>query len=151
MKIISNNIKIKQGYGSLLFGATIDHAVKVLGRPSYIEEIEGLDDDTTMAYMYDDAYLVAFFEGIDNKVLTIMETRDPDATLFGKQVFKFNEIEIHQLMKDKGYQELETEMLTWDGKRMTFEDGNIDFYFENDQLTSVNWGIMYGEDNFPSN
>lgn len=151
MKIINNEIKIKQGYGSLLFGATIDHAVNVLGHPSHIEEIDGLDDDTTMAYMYDNSYLVAFFEGIDKKVLTIMETRDPDATLFGKQVFRFNEIEIHQLMKDKGYQELETEILIRDGKRMTFEDGNIDFYFENDRLTSVNWGIMYGEDNFPSN
>ncbi|MCF8231197.1 MAG: hypothetical protein K9J27_03330 [Bacteroidales bacterium] len=148
MKTITKEIKIKQGYDSLFFGVSIDHAVNLLGHPNHIEEIEGLQDDTSMAYMYDNAHLVAFFEGSDNKVLTILETRDPEALLFGQEVFKLNEVQIHQLMKDKGFQELETEMLIWEGKRMTFEDANIDFYFENEKLISVNWGSMYGEENF---
>lgn len=142
MKAITNEIKIRQGYGSLFFGSSIDYAVNVLGIPDHIEELEGLDDDTSMAYMYDGNHLIAFFEGIDNKILTILETKDPDSTLYGEKVFKMNEIEIHSLMKDKGFHELETEMLTWGGKRMTFEDANVDFYFENEQLSSVNWGMM---------
>lgn len=142
MKAIINEIKIKQGYGSLFFGSSIDFAVNILGIPNQIEELEGLEDDTSMAYMYDDSHLIAFFEGIDNKILTILETKDPDSTLYGEKVFKLNEIEIHRLMKDRGFHELETEMLTWGGKRITFEDANIDFYFENDKLTSVNWGMM---------
>lgn len=142
MKAIINEIKIKQGYGSLFFGSSIDFAVNILGIPNQIEELEGLEDDTSMAYMYDDSHLIAFFEGIDNKILTILETKDPDSTLYGEKVFKLNEIEINRLMKDKGFHELETEMLTWGGKRITFEDANIDFYFENDKLTSVNWGMM---------
>ncbi len=150
MKAITNEIKIRQGYGALRFGSTIDLAVNILGSPDQIEELEGLDDDVSMAYMYDENHLVAFFEGIDNKVLTILETRDPDSRLFGQSVFKMNEIEIHRLMKDKGFQELETEILTWGGKRMTFEDANVDFYFENDKLASVNWGMMLDE-GFTSN
>lgn len=150
MKSITNEIKIRQGYGTLQFGSTIDFAVNILGSPDQIEELEGLDDDVSMAYMYDENHLVAFFEGIDNKVLTILETRDPDSRLFGQPVFKMNEIEIHRLMKDKGFQELETEILTWGGKRMTFEDANVDFYFENDRLASVNWG-MIPEEGFTSN
>lgn len=142
MKTITNEIKIRQGYGPLFFGSSIDFAVNILGNPDHIEELEGFDEDTSMAYMYDSNNLIAFFEGIDNKILTILEIKDPDSTLYGKKVFKMNEIEIHQLMKDKGFQELETEMLTWGGKRITFEDANVDFYFEDDRLTSINWGMM---------
>jgi len=145
MKSITNEIKIRQGYGSLHFGSSIDFAVNVLGTPDHIEELEGLGDDVSMAYMYDDNHLVAFFEGIDSKVLTILETRDPDSILFGRQVFKMDEIEIHQMMKEKGFQELETEMLTWGGKRISFEDANVDFYFEDDKLASVNWGMIPDE------
>jgi len=142
MKAITNEIKIRQGYGSLFFGSTIDFAVNILGNPDQIEELEGFEDDTSMAYMYGGSSLIAFFEGIDNKILTILETKDPDSTLYGEKVFKMDELEIHRLMKDKGFHELETEMLTWGGKRITFEDANIDFYFEDDKLASVNWGMM---------
>ncbi|MDZ7775094.1 MAG: hypothetical protein U5L09_05500 [Bacteroidales bacterium] len=46
-------------------------------------------------------------------------------------------------MKQNGFEELDTEMLTWGGQRLSFEDANMDFYFEDDKLTAVNWGCHF--------
>lgn len=151
MKTTTNEIRIKKGYRTLLFGVTIDSAVSILGKPDEIEELDGLEDDTSMAYIYAKNNLIAFFEGMENKILTILETRNTDSTLFGEKIFDKDEIQIHELMKNNGFQELDTEMLTWGGKRMTFDDANMDFYFENNKLTSVNWGVLLSPADFGSN
>lgn len=151
MNSTTNEIRIKQGYGTLFFGITIDAAVGILGKPDEIEELEGLEDDVSMAYIYENNHLIAFFEGMENKILTILETRDPESTLFGEKIFNKDELQIHELMKNNGFQELDTEILSWGGKRMTFEDANVDFYFENNKLTSVNWGVLLSPADFGTN
>ncbi|MGM0565781.1 MAG: hypothetical protein ACQESX_03380 [Bacteroidota bacterium] len=150
---MSHDLEIlpQKGLGNIVFNNSIDVTVQKLGQPDHIEEIDGLDDENSMAYFYDKYHLIAFFEGLDNMVLTILETKDPNITLFGEKVFDLDENEIHKLMKDHGYEEIDTEMVTWGGKRISFEEANMDFYFENDKLTAINWGCFLGEErNTPS-
>lgn len=137
---ISKEIILKKGIGELSFGSTIDYTVHELGQPNHIEELEGLDDGNSMAYVYDDLHMITFFEGMDSKQLSIIESKDKEICLFGKQIFNMDEIEVHQLMKNNGFEEIDTEILTWGGKRVSFEDANIDFYFEDDKLNAVTWG-----------
>lgn len=150
---MTHNLAIlpQKGLGDILFNSSIDRTVQTLGKPDHIEEIDGLDDENSMAYFYHKHHLIAFFEGFDKMVLTILETKNPDVTLFGKKVFNLDEIGIHQLMKAHGYEEIDTELLTWGGKRISFEQANMDFYFENDKLTAINWGCFVCEEkNTPS-
>ena len=47
-------------------------------------------------------------------------------------------------MKDNGFKELEEE--TEDGElRVTFEDALMDFFFEDDKMTAVSWGVLVDE------
>lgn len=143
--ITDKEIKISKGLDGLQFGKSIDYTVQQLGQPDHIEELEGMDEENSIAYIYDDLHLILFFEGIYDRFLTIIETKDPETTLFGQKVFEMDEIAIHKLMKDNQYEELDTEVLTWGGKRVSFEDANIDFYFEDNQLSAVNWGAFITE------
>lgn len=150
---MAHNFEIlpKKGFRDILFNSTIDTIVQKLGQPDHIEEIDGLDDENSMAYFYNKYHLIAFFEGFDTMVLTIMETKNPDTTLFGEKVFNMDEIEIYKLMKDQGYEEIDSEILTWGGKRISFEEANMDFYFEDNKLTAINWGCFVCEEmNTPS-
>ncbi|MCE3278396.1 MAG: hypothetical protein K0S44_587 [Bacteroidetes bacterium] len=44
------------------------------------------------------------------------------------------------LFKSQNYTLYETEVHEWGEKRLSFDDANIDFYFERDKLTSINYG-----------
>lgn len=143
--ITDKEIKINKGLDGLQFGKSIDFTVQKLGQPDHIEELEGMDEENSIAYIYDEMHLIVFFEGINDRFLTIIETKDPESTLFGQKIFEMDEVEVHQLMKENNFEELETEVLTWGGKRVSFEDANIDFYFEDNKLSAVNWGTFITE------
>ena len=52
--------------------------------------------------------------------------------------------EVVKLMKDNGFKDLEEE--TEDGElRVSFEDALIDFFFEDNAMTAVSWGVLVDE------
>ena len=46
------------------------------------------------------------------------------------------------LLTNKGYKDIDTETHEWGEKRVSFDDAQVDFYFENGELISVNYGIF---------
>jgi hypothetical protein len=44
------------------------------------------------------------------------------------------------MMKDNGYKDMDEDDETWGEHRVTFEDAQIDFYFDDQELTLVSWG-----------
>lgn len=136
------DIKPKAGFGALEFNSSIDYAVNMLGQPDHIEELEGFDDERSMAYIYNNQNLIAFFEGLHSMVLTILETKDPEVTLFGQKVFDMEESAIHELMKANGYVEKDIEETSWGGRRVSYEDADMDFYFGEVKLNAINWGCF---------
>ena len=77
-----------------------------------------------------------FFEG-DNQNLTCIDISNPDITLFGKKIFDLNEKEIVNLMVENKYFEQDVDNEDWGERRVTFNEANIDFYFEDEELQSV--------------
>ena len=64
--------------------------------------------------------------------------------MFGKKVFDLKKADVVKLMKDNGFKELEEE--TEDGElRVSFEDAMIDFFFTEDKMTAVSWGVLVDE------
>ena len=135
-----------KGYGEIPFGMTLDETVKLLNRPNYYEELGDMEEtgNRSIYYEYNDIQTNIYFEGVTKSVVACFETENEAATLFGKKVFELKKADIVKLMKDNGFKELEEE--TEDGElRVSFEDGMIDFFFEEDMLMAVSWGVLVDE------
>lgn len=145
MKNIKPEIKPKEGFGDLKFGITSDQLTTMLGDP---EDVETFDDDgdfKTTILNYWDMGISAFFEGMDNAVLSCLETDIPDATLYGKMVFDLDEDEIITLMEEHGFELAETEDDPDGERRLSYDDALIDFFFHEGELVAVNWGVLVNE------
>lgn len=135
-----------KGYGEIPFGMTLDETVKMLNMPNYYEELGDMEEtgNRSIYYEYDAIQTNIYFEGVTKSVVACFETENEAATLFGKKVFELKKGEVVKLMKDNGFNELEEE--TEDGElRVSFEDGMIDFFFEEDELMAVSWGVLVDE------
>jgi len=129
------DIQIKHGIGIIHFGMPVENVVAVLGEADEVETIDNATDEMTTVLRYRDS-MTLFFEG-DNPTLSCIDITNENATLFGKEVFDLNEKEVVQLMVDNQYFEQDVENEEWGERRVSFAEGNIDFYFEDDELMSV--------------
>lgn len=129
------DIHIKQGIGDIKFDMPVEEVVSIMGKPDDVETIENALDETTTILRYTDM-LTLFFEG-DSPTLSCIDIAEEEATLFGKKVFDMGEKEIVKLMVDNHYFEQDVDNEDWGERRVTFNEGNIDFYFDKDELLSV--------------
>lgn len=132
-----------KGYGEIPFGMTLDEAVKMLGMPNFYEELNDMEEteNRSIYYEYDDLQTNIYFEGITKSVVACFETENENATLYGKKVFDLDQKAVIEMMKAKGFNELEQE--TEDGeRRISFEDALIDFFFDEGGMTAVSWGVL---------
>ena len=135
-----------KGYGEIPFGMTLDEAVKTLGMPDFYEELSDMEEtgNRSIFYEYDELETNIYFEGVTKSVVACFETENTEATLYGKSVFDLTKEEIIDLMKKQGFKELEEE--TEDEElRVSFEDAMVDFFFDEDELTAVSWGVLVDE------
>ncbi len=140
------NFKIEplKGYGELQFGMPIDDVVEILGQPTNQEEIESAyeDDSHVIVLDYDDNDFSAYFEGNETMQLSNFYTFNEKSELFGAKIFDLNKEELVELMKQNGYEVFVEDKE--DGDCITYEDLNIDFYFDNNQLVEVFWECQRG-------
>ncbi len=145
MKKITLEIKPKEGFGELNFGDSSEKLVSILGEAEEMEDIEDEDEFNTIILNYWSQGISVFFEGIEKSVISCFETDNPKATLYGKKVFGLSEKEIINLMKENGFKELETDIEVEGERRVSFEDGMIDFIFEDEELVLINWGVLVND------
>ena len=136
-------INLLKGFGELLFWSTIVEAEKIYGKP---EEIQVLDDsilDTSCTvYHYWDFGFSLFFDNKNFKKISSVEVDNRDAELFEIKIFKLNELQLIDLMKENGYNLSDSEKQEWGEKRISFDDAGLDCYFENGKLVSLNFGVI---------
>ncbi|MDZ7740712.1 MAG: hypothetical protein U5Q03_02915 [Bacteroidota bacterium] len=145
MKALTLEIKPKEGLGELKFGESSEKLISVLGEAEEMEDIEDEDEFNTVILNYWDKGISAFFEGKENSVLSCFEVDNPEISLFGEKVFELSENEIIDLMKKNGYNDIDTDIEENGEKRLSFEDGMIDFFFDDDSLLAVNWGVLVND------
>lgn len=132
---MNHNISLKQGYGDILFDMPVEEVVALLGNPSEVESIDNAEGESTTVLRYDEK-LTLFFEG-ENPTLACIDIYDEEALLFGQEIFDLNEKELVQLMVANKYFEQDVENEDWGERRVTFGEGNIDFFFEDDEMVSI--------------
>ena len=132
-----------KGYGEIPFGMTRDDAVKKLGMPDFYEELSDMEEtgNRSIYYEYDELETNIYFEGVTKSVVACFETENMEATLYGEPVFDLTKEEIIDLMKKQGFKELEEENED-DELRVSFEDALVDFFFDEEGLTAISWGVL---------
>lgn len=148
MKKLKLEIGLLDGLENLKFGESPEKVENALGKPDEVEDIgdEGDEDLSTILWNYDNYGLTVFFEGKNNHVLSCFETDNEETTLFGKKIFPMSEAEIIALMKENGLTQIDSDEEEWGEKRVSFDEALIDFYFQNEKLVTVNWGVFVNED-----
>lgn len=139
-------IKPLKGYGEIPFGMTLDETVRLLNMPDFYEELSDMEEtgNRSIFYEYEEIQTNIYFEGITKSVVACFETENEEATLYGEKVFDLDKETIIDLMKEHGFKELDEE--TEDEElRVSFEDALIDFFFEDDMLMAVSWGVLVDE------
>ena len=127
----------------MMKGMSLDETVKLLGMPEFYEELSDMEEtgNRSIYYEYEELETNIYFEGITKSVVACFETENQEATLYEKPVFDLTKEEIIDLMKKQGFKELEEETED-DELRVSFEDALIDFFFDEDGLTAISWGVL---------
>lgn len=135
-----------KGYGEIPFGMTLDEAAKILGMPDFYEELSDMEEtgNRSIYYEYEELETNIYFEGVTKSVVACFETENIEATLYGEPIFDLTKEEIIDLMKKHGFKELEEEKED-EEQRVSFEDAMIDFFFDEDGLAAVSWGVLVDE------
>lgn len=129
-------IKLKKGLGDIVFGMPVEEIVKLMGTADEVENIDNAADESTTVLRYNDLGLTLFCEG-ENPVLACIDIANEDCTLFGEKVFDLDERELVNLMVKNNITEQDIDDEDWGERRITFNEGNIDFYYDNEELISI--------------
>ncbi len=141
----SLEIKPKTGFGEIEFGEYLDNIVTLLGEAEEIDTIEEDEEMNMLILHYWELGFSVIFEGSAKQIVSGFETDHPDATMFEHKVIGMAEEEIIKLMRENGLTEYETEMEAED-KRISYDDEMLDFYFRDNKLVYVNWGVYVNEE-----
>jgi len=68
--------------------------------------------------------------------------------LLNEKVFQLKEHELIALLKLNGYPLSDSENHEWGEKRISFDDANLDCYYEKGKLVSINFGVSEINNNF---
>jgi hypothetical protein len=139
------DIKIKEGLAGLNFNSTTEDVRKLFGDPVEMEELDNPCDGTleSIVWNYPDMGMNFFFDATAiEPLLCTIESDNIETTLFGKKIFGMKREEIIRFMQDNGFIDMEDDEETWGELRVSFDDGQIDFYFLEEQLTLVSWSCF---------
>ncbi len=128
--------------GDIHFGCSPEVVRAEFGEPEEVEELENAIDGVveSIVWNYPDAGLNFFFDAANGEPsMSTIETDNLETVVFNSKVFNITRDKIITLMKENGYTELDEDDETWGEHRITFDDAQIDFYFNDQQLTLVSW------------
>jgi hypothetical protein len=129
-------IHLKKGLGEVEFGMPVEDIVQLLGTADEVENIDNAADESTTVLRYTEEGLTLFCEG-ENPVLACIDVSNEECTLFGKQVFDLDERALVKLMVENNLTEQDVDEEDWGERRVSFNEGNIDFYFDEGEMVSI--------------
>jgi hypothetical protein len=128
------------GLSNIPFGASMNDIEKILGKAEESEVLDDLDDCSSVVWHYWDQGFSIFFDENNQQLFGCVEIDNENTLLWGQKIFTLSEKQIIDLFKSKNYKKFETEVHDWGERRLSFDDANIDFYFEKNKLSSINYG-----------
>ncbi|MCE9540233.1 MAG: hypothetical protein K8R85_13600 [Bacteroidetes bacterium] len=127
------------GLSSLLFGSSMADAEKIFGETEEVQLIDELENFKTTVWHYWEIGFTLFFDEQNDQLFNCVEIDNSETQLWGIAIFELKEKQIIELFKSKGILLYETEQHDWGEKRLSFDEANIDFYFKQNKLISINY------------
>lgn len=143
------------GFDKVKFGQTKDKVLEILGTPDEIEEDQQYGDtpnEKTTVFYYDELGLSFSFEKEEGYRLMEISFDGTDFVLCGNIRTGMSFDEVMKAVKASDLGEGEEEDVSEfvdsgdDIKVWVFEDTNVDLYFENDILSTIQLGPEFTED-----
>ncbi len=141
MDPISLYVKPNSGLNELRFGAGMEEAEKMFGKPEQTEQLDTEGEYPTTVWHFWSNGFSLFFDHAAQQKFTCAEIDNKNALLWDSHIFEMTEEEIVTLFRTKGFFTIDHETHEWGEKRVSFDDAMIDFYFEKGKLTSINFSI----------
>lgn len=136
-------IKPLQGFCTLNFRLFPPDAESLFGEPEETQTLtdEILDAESYVMHYWESGFSL-FFDNLNERRFSSVEVDNEDTLLFGAKIFSLSEKQIVELMAANGYKLSDSETHEWGEKRLSFDEAGIDFYFENNHLQSINFGLV---------
>lgn len=144
--MLNLEIKPREGLGDILFGEIPENLTKIMGKPESVEDIRTDDDLKTTILSFPEKGITVFLEGLVEPIVSNFDVDNKAATLFGVSIFEKSEAEVKALMEANGYTHFEEDEEEWGERRLSCEDALMDFYFIDEKLQAVNWGVYIKDD-----
>lgn len=155
MKVNIKDVKIGIGLGDIEFGCTKEKLKYLLGEPTEkdIYNASGEEDGyMTESWHYDEQEFSVSFDEEDNWKLTTISSSS-EVTLFkGKSLIGKSMDEVLELLADEDLGENELEDLSDEEvsqKLITFLASSLNLWFEDDELTEIQWGVLWSDEDTP--
>ncbi len=155
MNINTKDIKIGIGLGDIEFGCTKEKLKYLLGEPTEkdIYNASGEEDGyMTESWHYDEQEFSVSFDEEDNWKLTTISSSSEDTIFKGKSLMGKSMEEVLELLADEDLGENELEDMSDDEvnqKLITFLASSLNLWFEDDELTEIQWGILWSDEDTP--
>ena len=135
-------IALKKGLGDIHFGCTPEVVRAILGEPEEAEELDNVIDGTveSIVWNFPEEGLNFFFDAANGEpVLSTIESDNLETIMFNFKIFNISRDKLVDMMTENGYKDIDEDEETWGEHRITFEDAQIDFYFNDQELSLVSW------------
>jgi hypothetical protein len=142
----AEDIKLGTGVGELRFGMSMDEVRQQLGEPEEVEKSEEDDDFEHQAWNYLDQGYSLYFDREDDYRLSCIETDRPAIALYGESILGKSPEQIKALMAQHGHTNADEEAGDDGELQLSYEHQMIDFYFVENELMVVNFGVFIEEE-----
>lgn len=148
------NFKVKpnEGFGDIDFGMDMDSFVEKYGEPEEVDDIDEDEEDynTTILHYWQNGVSL-FFIGLTNPVLAGLETDHVETELYGNKIMGKSKEFIVKIMADHGNTVFDEDIEELPGEedhdlRVSFEESMMDFFFRDNQLVYMNFGVFVNEE-----
>jgi hypothetical protein len=136
------DIKVGIGISELTFDSFMKDAERFFGKADNVEDMSDLEVSPIILWHYNKLGASLFFDAFTTQTFICADIHHPEASLWGKDIFTLTEKQIVELFRDKDIHLFEIEHHEWGEKRLSFDEANIDFYFERNKLVSIHFGLI---------
>ena len=141
------NIKPKEGLGDVKFLSTVDEFISMIGQPDDDELIqEKISKFNSRILHYDSLELSASFDEENNWKLSSITVNSDAFHINDIYLFNCSKIDFLKKIEPLDLGTYESDVYNEEDYSSTtyyFKQNNISFWFENDALQKIQWGIIH--------
>jgi hypothetical protein len=138
-------IKPKIGLGDIKFNSSVDEFINILGEPNEDETIEEENEKYKSRILHYDEYgLSASFDEESNWELTSIAVSEEEFHIDGHFFIGLSKVDFLYKINELNFGDFDNEVFLEDGYTSTiyhFSNLHLTFWFENDELQEIQWGI----------